>query len=158
MVLRLYARRYAGARPVCIDRGEGRKITASVKTWVNECNLAYFIGPLRDCDLQLQTEELLQQLRARYPVTLQSDEYSYGYLLNWELEIKGRPNYGGLHTDRQLIDLDDDPEAAAEFAVWYRTQIPSRYKLCIFHDSSDQVFEITPIITEEELLLQLYSD
>ncbi len=54
--------------------------------------------------------------------------------------------------------LQDFPETTAKFAVWYRAQVSSEYKLVICHDSSDQEFELTPATTEDQLLNALNSD
>jgi hypothetical protein len=120
--------------------------------------MAYFISPPNDSDLQIQVEDLLQKLRARWP-NMRIDKYvDPGYLVSWEVKIGDYWEPGGLQSDRQAITIQDHPECAAIFAVWYRSHIPSIYKLFMYHDSSVNEHELLPTMTEEELLDELASD
>ncbi|MEP7288967.1 MAG: hypothetical protein ABI947_24705 [Chloroflexota bacterium] len=121
--------------------------------------MAYFISPLEESDLELQVETFVQQLGAHWPdLEILKPVPGDTYLVSWSLSIEGFRQLGGIQMGRQIVSIDDFPLGAAKFAVWYRTQIPSKHKLFIYHESSDQEFELLSTTTEEELLNMLNSD
>jgi hypothetical protein len=122
----------------------------------------YFIGLLEaeETNSELITpDELKQQLLMAWhnvsfeTAVILNDAFS----LRWSFEIGKDLPLASLHKDGETVSIDGTPESVAKFAVWYRGIISTQHKLCIFHDSSDEVIELCPQSTETEILDALYS-
>jgi hypothetical protein len=133
---------------------------------IGNINMAYLIvtaeenSTIEEKHYQIQIEDFALRLRERWAdVEIQGQLFPGDtYLLNWSIAIGNFRLVGGIQGDRRTITLEDFPEGAIQFAVWYRSITPLTYRLFISHDSSGNEYEVLSITTESELSQELDRD
>jgi len=115
--------------------------------------MPYFITFEDHVEYALNVAEFTKQLKTRWSsVEFEDIDPEEGfYVLRWWLHEDNVDHVGGLHSDHQTIDLDDFPEGIAPFVVWFRSIVPSQYRLMLAHDSSSDEIELTENLTADEI-------
>ncbi len=111
-------------------------------------------------EYQIQIEDFAHKLRERWVgIKIQAQTFPGDtYLLNWDIPIEDYRLLGGIQDDRRIITVENFPEGAAQFAAWYRSITPSKYRLFISHDSEGYQRELVPNMTANEVFQMLDED
>jgi len=119
----------------------------------------FFISPFKppvwvgETDLQISTDEYATKLKELWFDVIIKPGNSNDYSIHWELKRDGKYQImGGLQTNHNVVSLEGNKEYIAEFVVWHRTYVPSKYRLYVFHESLAVNFEIESGKTVQEVL------
>jgi hypothetical protein len=101
---------------------------------------SYLIGPIEfPAKLEIDIDYFIQQLKTKWPdaTVRQTMDQSTIYSLEWQLKTGGEGAlYGGLRLSPPIVSIDGgDLSLIAEFAIWYRSIIPSEFKLYFYVSS-----------------------
>jgi hypothetical protein len=114
----------------------------------------YFISPPEKTDLKIDVEDLTDALRQKWPdieietITNPADNRA----LVWTIQFGDRQLDGSLDKTGLVIHLDGDIRDCAEFAVWFRSQVPARYELIFYDESYSAVCELREDTTKSQII------
>lgn len=115
--------------------------------------MSYFITPIDETDLKIPKDELVVALNTKWStiqVTPISNPES-NHLLEWKITLNARLLIGTLDKTRQVIHLDGDVRDCAEFAKWYRTQVPETYALLFYDEGFSADVALSMTMTDQEI-------
>ena len=114
----------------------------------------YLISASEPTDLRIDPLEFVEKLRMQWPdaeIYMPADITSG---LRWRLPIGIPPLDGRLYETFDTIGLDGYPKECAQFAVWYRKFVPSKYRLILY----DPALNHGPVELESETSAQTIID
>jgi hypothetical protein len=117
-------------------------------------SVAYIISPIEKSELRVDPDDLSANMRRKWPhisierVVLENDPY----IFRWSIELEGHRQLGGLQDSYQAISIEDYPEYAADFALWYRSIISLDYRLYLYDDDFSRHVELNEDTTKEQIL------
>jgi hypothetical protein len=105
-------------------------------------------------DLRIDPVEYGEAMRERWPdVQFYTAPPSPDYVLNWMLKEGDDHLTGSLRIDQQVVAFDPAPKSVfVAFILWHRAFVPSEYQLFLSDSSSEDVLELGPGITEQDVL------
>jgi hypothetical protein len=96
-------------------------------------SLGFLITTFEETDLKIDVEDFTTKLLNRWKGSQvhHEEDSTNGYLLHFSIELGtiDSPIRGGIQDNRNTISLRGYAESCAEFAVWYRSLIPVKYRL-----------------------------
>lgn len=107
----------------------------------------YLQKPVPIVDLQLEPDWLKTELESAWQEITFNHRQSKAYLLDWTLEIDGKPIIGALHRDRYAVVLTGDHPLVQRFANWYRSVIAPEHPLYLYEWAGDG--EALPVEIED---------
>jgi hypothetical protein len=114
---------------------------------------SYFISSKEETDLHLDSQQFVDSVMRTWPggtYHFIKDERS-PYSVRWTIQMGHGELTGALDREGQSIAVQADVRDAAEFARWFRGQVPRQYELAFYGESGDMV-DLTETTTVDELV------
>jgi hypothetical protein len=112
----------------------------------------YFVSPAEYTDLRVESSQLADELRQRWPEVRFIERDDAANTVRWAVPMpSGRELWGELAPSGQSVALEAGVEDAAEFAQWLRQQIPERYGLIFYDEGFAHDVSLTASTSLDEL-------
>jgi hypothetical protein len=117
---------------------------------------AFIISTLGETDLRTDATYFEKQLRKQWPdaeIHVITDPQAHS-VLQWKIMTQSKDLIlGDLYGEQSVAFKGGDRTDVVNFALWYRTIVPLRYKLYLYkEDLSHQPIELTADVTIEDIL------
>lgn len=107
--------------------------------------MSYLITPPEEPAWSVDQEKFSQDVQAHWPQAKveQIIDPARSFTCTWEIPLEGYELEGALPRDGKSVVVDGRIQDCAEFAIWFRTQVPVDAPLIFCDDAYNNDIELT---------------
>lgn len=107
--------------------------------------MSYLVTPPEEPDWNVDQDAFLRAMQAKWPQAKieQITAPARSFTCTWEIPLEGYELEGALPRDGRSVVVDGRIQDCAEFAIWFRTQVPMNAPLIFCDDTYSNDIELT---------------
>ena len=115
--------------------------------------MSYFVSPRNSTSWHISEKDFATALHSRWPsadIRAVSNPQS-NHTVEWRIQLGEKQLEGSLDRAGQAIHLDGDIFSSAQFALWFRSIVPSQQTLVFYDEGYSADVNLTNDTTVEQL-------
>lgn len=116
--------------------------------------MTYLISPPEETNLSINSEQFITNLKQRWQTVKirKINNPDRAYSLEWIIPMEQGNLEGLLERTGQCVSLEGHILDCAKFALWFRSQIDSQYKLVFYDEGYSADIELYKDTTQAEIV------